>query len=103
MRLVHVGTAGTLRVCPSCATPGTRLAPIRDAHGPLDRVVEVVGPADPDYLTPCPLCGAADVATRATVTVRLGASPDDAARRGLRLPDALDLGADGRRVAPPVR
>ena len=95
--MIHVGTAGTILVCPACASaPMPKLGAVEDAGGVMSRVPSLAKgvPTTLDYLAPCPWCGSDAHAVRHAVIVRLCVPDELAAKlRGLDTRKARTLDA----------
>ncbi len=101
--MIHVGTAGTVWVCPECAAaPMPDLGSVVDARGRVSRVAALdKGAATQlDYLSACPWCLTDDHAVRHAVIVRLYVADEaEAKRRGLDTSKARSLDQAGDLVA----
>ena len=95
--MIHVGTAGTVWVCPACASaPMPELRPVEDDRGSVLRVPALAkgAPTTLDYLAPCPWCGSDAHAVRHAVIVRLCVADESEAKlRGLDTRKARTLEA----------
>jgi len=101
--VIHVGTAGTVWVCPECAaSPMPDLGSVVDARGRVSRVaaLDKGAPTTLDYLAPCPWCMSDGHAVRHAVIVRLYVADEAGAkRRGIDTSKARTLDQAGDLVA----
>ena len=101
--MIHVGTAGTVWVCPECAlAPMPDLGTVVDAVGRVTRVAALDKGAATrlDYLSICPWCLTDDHAVHHAVIVRLCVADElEAKRRGHDTSKARTLDQAGDLVA----